>query len=77
VLFVGVAMKPCIRLNTWDRTIIPLPFARAAMVWDGPVTASRDDDPDILTTTWGERLSAVSRRAEHLVGETDGAPLRH
>jgi len=74
VLFVGVAMKPCIRLNTWDRTIIPLPFAKAAMVWDGPSVAGRDDDPDILVETWGARLSAVSRRAEALVGETDGAP---
>lgn len=74
VLFVGVAMKPCLRLGTWDRTIIPLPFARAAMVWDGPVTAARDDDPDALAEAWGERLSAVSRRAEALVGEMDGAP---
>lgn len=77
VLFVGVAMKPCIRLGTWDRTIIPLPFAKAAMVWDGPATAGREDDPDALVETWGARLSAVSRRAEQLVGETDGAPVRH
>lgn len=69
VLFVGVAMQPCIRLGTWDRTIIPLPFARAAMVWDGPVVAGRDDDPDALAALWGQRLSAVSRRAEQLVGE--------
>lgn len=74
VLFVGVAMKPCLRLGTWDRTIIPLPFARAAMVWDGPTTAGRDDDPDSLAQAWGERLSAVSRRAEALVGEVDGTP---
>lgn len=74
VLFVGVAMKPCLRLNTWDRTIIPLPFARAAMVWDGPASAGREDDPDLLTESWGKRLSAVSRRAEVLVGEENGAP---
>ena len=70
VLFVGIAMRPCIRLNTWDRTIIPLPFARAAMVWDGPAVAGRDDDPDALAPAWGARLSAVSRRAEAIVGET-------
>lgn len=70
VLFVGVAVNPCIRLKTWDRTIIPLPFAKAAMVWDGPAVAGRDDDPDALTEAWGARLSAVSRRAEALVGET-------
>jgi len=77
VLFVGVAMQPCIRLGTWDRTIIPLPFARAAMVWDGPVRAGRADDPDVLASDWEARLSAVSRRAEVLVGEMDGAPVRH
>lgn len=70
VLFVGVAVNPCIRLKTWDRTIIPLPFAKAAMVWDGPVHAGRDDDPDALVEAWGARLSAVSRRAETIVGET-------
>jgi len=77
VLFVGVAMQPCIRLGTWDRTIIPLPFARAAMVWDGPVRAGRADDPDVLAQDWEARLSAVSRRAEALVGELAGAPVRH
>jgi lysophospholipid acyltransferase (LPLAT)-like uncharacterized protein len=69
VLFVGVAMKPCIRLNTWDRTIIPLPFAKAAMVWDEPATMTRDDDPDALVEAWSARLSAVTRRAEAIVGE--------
>jgi lysophospholipid acyltransferase (LPLAT)-like uncharacterized protein len=71
VLFVGVAMKPCLRLNTWDRTVIPLPFARAAMVWDGPAVAGRQDDPDALAEAWGARLSAVNRRAEALVGASD------
>jgi lysophospholipid acyltransferase (LPLAT)-like uncharacterized protein len=70
VLFVGVAVNPCIRLKTWDRTIIPLPFAKAAIVWDGPVHAGRDDDPEALVQAWSARLSAVSRRAEAIVGET-------
>jgi lysophospholipid acyltransferase (LPLAT)-like uncharacterized protein len=70
LLFVGVAVNPCIRLKTWDRTIIPLPFAKAAMVWDGPVLAGREDDPDMLAEAWGARLSAASRRAEAIVGET-------
>jgi hypothetical protein len=42
------------------------------MVWDGPATAGRDDDPDALAPAWGARLSAVSRRAEALV-EPDAA----
>lgn len=67
VIFVGLAAKPCIRLGSWDQTMVPLPFARAAMVWDGPTGAGRGDDPDQLVDAWADRLSAVTRRAETLV----------
>lgn len=67
VIFVGLAAKPCIRLGSWDQTMIPLPFAKAAMVWDGPTGAGRGDDPDQLVEDWAARLSAVTRRAEALV----------
>ena len=67
VIFVGLAAKPCLRLGSWDQTVIPLPFAKAAMVWDGPTGAGRGDDPDHLTENWAARLSAVTRRAEQLV----------
>ncbi|PVM91602.1 hypothetical protein DDF62_06120 [Caulobacter radicis] len=71
VIFVGLAAKPCIRLGSWDRTLIPLPFAKAAMVWDGPTGAGRGDDPDTLAEDWADRLSAVTRRAEEIVGLED------
>lgn len=67
VIFVGLAAKPCLRLGSWDATMIPLPFAKAAMVWDGPTGAGRGDDPDELAEAWAARLSAVTRRAEALV----------
>ena len=67
VIFVGLAAKPCIRLGSWDNTMVPLPFAKAAMVWDGPTGAGRGDDPDHLAEAWADRLSAVTRRAEALV----------
>ncbi len=67
VIFVGLAAKPCFRLNSWDNTMVPLPFAKAAMVWDGPTGAGRGDDPDQLVESWADRLSAVTRRAEALV----------
>jgi len=67
VIFVGLAAKPCLRLGSWDQTVIPLPFAKAAMVWDGPTRAGRADDVDQLVESWAARLSAVTRRAEHLV----------
>ncbi|UAL11038.1 lysophospholipid acyltransferase family protein [Caulobacter segnis] len=67
VIFVGLAARPCIRLGSWDNTMIPLPFAKAAMVWDGPTGAGRGDDVEQLAEDWADRLSAVTRRAEDLV----------
>lgn len=67
VLLVGVACEPCLRLKSWDRTIFPLPFARAAQVWDAPVYAARQDDPTELAREWGQRLNAVTDRAHALL----------
>ncbi len=72
VLLVGLASKPCIRIGSWDRTLIPLPFSRGAMVWDGPVYAGREDDLEALNVEWAARLSAVTRRAEALLDGTGG-----
>ena len=63
VLMVGIAADPCLRLDTWDRTMVPLPFGRAAMVWGGPYYAGRDDDPDALTERWTQELRELDRRA--------------
>jgi lysophospholipid acyltransferase (LPLAT)-like uncharacterized protein len=67
VLLVGLASKPCSRAPSWDRTIIPYPFAKGAMVWDGPVYAGRDDDLEALAKAWSERLTAATLRAEALL----------
>lgn len=67
VILAGIACKPCSRGRSWDRTVFPLPFGRAALVWDGPLRAGREDDPFELGEAWGERLRAVTARAEALV----------
>jgi hypothetical protein len=64
---VGIAARPCLRLNSWDRTVIPLPFSRGAMVWDGPLHALGADAPAALAPDWEARLSAVTDRAEALL----------
>ncbi|MDB5438675.1 MAG: hypothetical protein JWM33_1102 [Caulobacteraceae bacterium] len=69
VLLAGLACKPCIRLKTWDRTIIPLPFARAALTYAGPVHAGRDDDLEALALDWALRLTTVTERAEALAAD--------
>ncbi|MDH4385446.1 MAG: lysophospholipid acyltransferase family protein [Caulobacter sp.] len=73
VLLVGLACRPAIRLGSWDRAMIPLPFGRAAMVWDGPFTASRSDDVEALAADWGSRLSVVTRRAEAMLADPPAA----
>lgn len=67
VLLVGLACEPCIRLKSWDQTIFPLPFARAAMVWHEPLQAARDADMTDLAADWGARLVAVTERAQALL----------
>ncbi len=70
VLLAGFACSPAIRLNSWDRMMIPLPFGRGAIVWDGPLQAPSDADAatlEALKADWGARLSVVTRRAETLV----------
>jgi lysophospholipid acyltransferase (LPLAT)-like uncharacterized protein len=69
VLLVGLAAHPCLRLSSWDRAVIPLPFARGAIVWEKLEGAPRQADAaalQALNTAWGERLSALTRRAETL-----------
>lgn len=70
-IFCGFAARPCIRASGWDRTIIPLPFSRGVMVWDGPFHVNREDDLEAVTRDWAARLSAVTRRAEAILDAAD------
>jgi lysophospholipid acyltransferase (LPLAT)-like uncharacterized protein len=67
VLLVGLACSPAMRLKSWDRAVLPLPFGRGAIVWDGPILAGADPDLDDLRAAWAKRLSAATARAEALV----------
>lgn len=67
VLLVGLACRPCLRFPSWDQTVLPLPFGRAAMVWDGPLSIGRDEAPDAVAVDWTRRLNAVTERAEALL----------
>jgi lysophospholipid acyltransferase (LPLAT)-like uncharacterized protein len=70
VLLAGMACRPAIRLKSWDRGVIPVPFGRAALVWDGPHHVERAMDTGAvgqLTDAWGAALNAATDRAEALV----------
>ncbi len=64
VLLVGLACRPCLRLPSWDQAVLPLPFGRGAVVWDGPFKAAAPDDLERLKQDWATRLTGVTRRAE-------------
>jgi lysophospholipid acyltransferase (LPLAT)-like uncharacterized protein len=71
VIPIGVSSKPCIRLRSWDRFMIPLPFARCTVVYgepvvyDGPLTEeSMKADRDDLE----RRLRRIAEEAEHVCG---------
>lgn len=74
VLLVGLAAAPSRRLRTWDRALLPLPFARGAIVWDGPIHVGADDDVEALRREWAQRLTAATERAELLAGGEAPAP---
>lgn len=70
VLLVGLAVRPCLRLSSWDRAVLPPLFARGAVAWDGPFTAPADADAaqlDALRLDWAARLEAVTARAEAML----------
>lgn len=67
VLFLGVSCNPSIRLNTWDRYMLPLPFGRGAVVWD-IAEYPEGETPEAVAAVWQETLTAVEARADALCG---------
>lgn len=70
VLLFGLAARPAITLRSWDKSKIPLPFARGVVVFDGLLTVARDAGPASVDATrleWQARLTAAQARAEALV----------
>lgn len=67
VLFIGLSCRPAIRLNSWDKAILPLPFGKGAVVWDKAWYPAGADLAEV-TADWTVRLTAVEARADALTG---------
>ena len=67
VLFIGMSCNPAIRLGSWDRAVLPLPFARGAIVWDMAEYPLGADMAEV-TAAWTPRLNAVEARADAITG---------
>jgi len=73
LFLMGIAARPAMQLNTWDRFMFAAPFGRGAVVWEGPFHVPADADDAAITeliADWSARLSGATRRAEALVART-------
>jgi len=67
VLFIGMSCNPAIRLNTWDRALLPLPFGKGAIVWDVADYPEGAEVADVAFA-WTGRITAVEAEADALTG---------
>ncbi|MCO8028664.1 lysophospholipid acyltransferase family protein [Brevundimonas diminuta] len=67
VLFIGLSCKPAMRLNSWDKAVLPLPFGRGAIVWDKAWYPQGADLAEVAAD-WTARLNAVEARADAITG---------
>ncbi len=66
VYLLGLAAKPALTLDTWDAARAPLPFARACVALEGPLTAPGGlaaDDAEAIRREWQSRMDVAERRA--------------
>jgi hypothetical protein len=68
VVPVGFAAHPARRLGSWDRFLVPCPFARAAVVFGKAVSVARDADRETTRASLEAALREVTETADHLVG---------
>lgn len=66
-LFIGLSCNPAIRLNSWDKAVLPLPFGKGAVVWDVADYPQGADMADVVAA-WTERLNAVEAEADAITG---------
>ncbi len=67
VVPLAFAARPARRLATWDRFLIPAPFARAAAVFGAPLSMPRDADRERMRSEVERALNAVTAAADRLV----------
>lgn len=65
---IGIAAAPHHRFGSWDRTLLPLPFARVRIVFGEPVQVPRDAEGEALETCRA-RLESELKRLDALAAE--------
>lgn len=70
IMPMAFAAKKYKLLRSWDRMIIPLPFAKSVIVYGAPTVVPRDGDAEEWRVKVENILNALSEEAERLVNET-------
>jgi lysophospholipid acyltransferase (LPLAT)-like uncharacterized protein len=65
---VGVAARPARRLASWDRFVVPAPFARCGLVFGPPLEVKRHDDREEARVRIERALDAATDAADALLG---------
>jgi lysophospholipid acyltransferase (LPLAT)-like uncharacterized protein len=63
----GVSARPARRLRSWDRFMVPTPFARCAVVFGPAVRVTRDDDREAVRVRVERALEDATAAADRLV----------
>jgi hypothetical protein len=63
VFAIGVAARPALRFPSWDRTFLPLPFARVVFEYAPAVHVPREADRDEVER-WRERIERALEAAQ-------------
>ena len=71
--------RPCHVFETWDRFMLPFPFARGLYLWGEPITVARDADEATIEAAriaLEESLNEITGRADAALGHPriDPAP---
>jgi lysophospholipid acyltransferase (LPLAT)-like uncharacterized protein len=67
VYMIGLAARPAAQMNSWDRTRLPSPFGRGAVVWQGPYGLAADaSDNDLggACLEWAAALTSACEQAK-------------
>ncbi len=68
ILPVGVSARPAVRFNSWDRFMLPLPFARVGVYFGEPLYISRGEDLERARLALEEVLAEATRRVDSGLG---------
>lgn len=66
----GLAARPAIRFNSWDRTLLPLPGSRVVFVYESPVKVpakARGREIEDYRKLLEKRLNQATRTAEQIL----------